>query len=147
MIEWKVKPYSSVKLFKKVNDTFDKLQSKFGKHLEYSVIKPIHPEFQFAQNGITAFIAGTGSGKSYNYLRMIANSETLFPDPVFETIVICATAAKFDQTVKVYKQTIKKAKLIPIKDEDLLEYINEYINKSHLYNTIMNFIINGMKYP
>ena len=79
MIEWKIRPYSSIKRFEKVNEIFSKLESKFRSHLEHSKIKPIHKDFLFAQNGLATFIAGTGSGKSYNYIRMRANSEALFP--------------------------------------------------------------------
>ena len=49
--------------------------------------------------------------------------------------------------LKFIKKAITKAKVIPIKDDNLLEYINEYINKSHLYNTIMNLILNELKDP
>jgi len=148
MIEWKIRPYSSVKRFEEVNKIFEELEAKFKSLLEHSKIKPIHEDFLFAQNGLTALIAGTGTGKSYNYVRMIANSETLIPKkPFFEDIVVCSTSAKFDTTVKIYRQAIKKSNLIPIKDDDLIDFLEDYVQKAHIYNTINYFINNGLQDP
>ena len=58
--------------FKKIDERFAKLSKKYHKNLEPGMKLPIHPDFQFAYNGICAFIAVTGKGKSYNYLKMIS---------------------------------------------------------------------------
>ena len=135
------------KKFKKINDTFERLSEQYKKELGESMIRPIHKDFQFAQNGICAFIAVMGKGKSYNYLKMIAQQEVLYNQPFFETAVICSTSAEFDRTVKTFKQAIKKTELIPVKDDELLDFVNAHIEKSMIYNTIMNFINNGLKDP
>ena len=69
--------------FKKVDELFDKLGEKYKEDLENAKIKPIHPEFPFAQNGICAFIAGMGAGKTYNCLKLVARQENLFRKPYF----------------------------------------------------------------
>ena len=135
------------KRFEEIDKEFDKLGSKNRDVLEAAKIKPIHDKFPFAQNGIAAFIAKMGSGKSYNYLKLCAKQEVLSDNPFFELIAICSTSSKFDQTVETFKSAIKKSKVVAVKDSDLLEWLNEYIKRMHLYNTIMNFVLNGMKNP
>ena len=72
--------------FKKVNDTFNKLAEKHKEDLENAMIKPIHPEFPFAQNGICAFIATMGSGKTYRCLKLIAQQEVLGEQPFLKQL-------------------------------------------------------------
>jgi len=109
-------------------------------------LKPIDEMFPYAQNGITAMIAPVGSGKSYNYLKLMAKQENLFNEPFYELIVICSTSAKFDKTVITFKDAIKKSKIVPVKDSDLLDYLNEYMNRIYIYNTIMKFVNSGLKW-
>ena len=71
-------------------------------------------------NGITAFIAGMGSGKSYNCLKLIAKQEVLFNEPFYETVVICSISGEFDKTAKVFKEAILLSNFIAIRDADLL---------------------------
>ena len=108
---------------------------------------PIHTDCQFAYNGICAFIAVTGKGKSYNYLNMIAQQEVLFEKPVFEQVVICSTSAEFDQTVKSFKKGILNTEIIFVHDDNLLNWLNNYISKYRIYVTIMTFINNGLQDP
>ena len=135
------------KKFKKVEDMFDKLSMKYQKEIENVLIKPIHPNFLFAQNGICAFIAGMGKGKSYNYLKMIAQQEVIYDEPFFESVVICSTSGEFDKTVQIFKEAIKRTELIHVKDDDLLDYLKEHLEKVHVYNTIMQFVNNKLQDP
>ena len=64
--------------FTKVDERFAKLSKKYQKNLEPGLKVLIHPDFQFAYNGICAFIAVTGKGKSHHYPKMIAQQEVLF---------------------------------------------------------------------
>ena len=133
--------------FKKINDTFDRLSEKYKKEVENVLIRPIHPDFLFAQNGICAFIAGMGKGKTYNYLKMVSQSEVLFDQPFFESVVISSTSGKFDKTVEIFQQAIRKTELIHVKDDDLLEFLNDHLNKVLTYNSIMAYVNNGLKEP
>lgn len=130
--------------FKKVDELFDRISKRNQEELGYAQLKPIDEKFPFAQNGITAMIAPVGSGKSYNYLKIMANQEQLFNEPFYELIVICSTSAKFDKTVMTFKEAIKKSKIVAIKDSDLLDYLNEYMSRVFVYNTIMKFINDGL---
>ena len=132
--------------FKKVDELFDKISKRNQKELGYAQLKPIDGKFPFAQNGICAMIAPVGSGKSYNYLKLMAKQENLYNEPFYELIVICSTSSKFDKTVQTFKEAIKKSKIVAVKDSDLLEYLNEYMNRIFVYNTIMKFINEGLKW-
>ena len=96
--------------FREIDKLFDKFSEKNHEQLSNAEIKPIHEKYPFAQNGICAFIAPMGSGKSYNYMKLSAKQEVLFAEPFFELIVICSTSANFDQTVKTFSPAIKKSK-------------------------------------
>ena len=140
--------------FKAIDEQFDKISKANAAELGYAQLKPIHDKFCYAQNGITAMIAPVGSGKSYNYLKLMAKQEHIFNEPFFELIAICSTSNKFDKTVQTFKDTIKKSKIVPVKDTDLLDYLNEYMHRIYIYNTIMKFIMAGLpwnklndKYP
>lgn len=130
--------------FKKVDELFDKISKRNAEELGYAQLKPIDEKFPYAQNGITAMIAPVGSGKSYNYLKIMAIQEQLFDLPFYELIVICSTSAKFDKTVITFKEAIKKSKIVAVKDSDLLDYLNEYMNRIFVYNTIMKFVNGGL---
>ena len=56
--------------FKEIDKQFDKISRSNKEVLDNALIKPIHEKFPFAQNGITAFIAWMGSGKSYANLKL-----------------------------------------------------------------------------
>ena len=133
--------------FKKVDDTFKRLSEKYKENLENAKIKPIHPKFPFAQNGICAFIATIGSGKTYRCLILIAQQEVLGEQPFFETAVFCSTSGEFDETSKTFKKGIRKTNVINVKDDELMDFLNEYTNKIKTYNTIMVFVKNGLKDP
>ena len=90
--------------FRKIEERFNQLSLKYQDELENAKIRPIHEQYLFAQNGITAFIAGMGAGKSYNCLKLIAKQEVLFNNPFYETVVICNTSDEFDKTVKCLKK-------------------------------------------
>ena len=98
--------------FQKIDELFDKISKRNAEELGYAQLKPIDEKFPYAQNGITAMIAPVGSGKSYNYLKLMAKQETIFNEPFFELIVICSTSAKFDKTVITFKEAIKKSKIV-----------------------------------
>ena len=136
------------KAFDEIENNFRKISEKNKKELEAALIKPIHEKYPYAQNGICAFIASMGSGKSYNYLKAIAKQEVLYPDqPFYELVVICSTSAKFDKTVETYKPLIKKSKLVCVKDSDLIFWLNKYMRRILKYNSIINFVNNGCKNP
>ena len=132
--------------FRKVDELFEKISKRNAEELGYAQLKPIDEKFPFAQNGITAMIAPVGSGKSYNYLKIMAKQENLYNEPFYELIVICSTSSKFDKTVMTFKEAIKKSKIVAVKDSDLLDYLNEYMNRIFVYNTIMRFVNNGLKW-
>ena len=76
--------------FRKIEEIFTKLSLKNKEELENAKIRPIHEKYSWAQNGITAFIAGMGSGKSYNCLKLIAKQEVLFNELFYETVALCS---------------------------------------------------------
>ena len=80
--------------FIRIEELFNRLGSKNKEELEYARITPIHEKYPWAQNGITAFIAGMGSGKSYNCLKLIAKQEVLFNEPFYETVALCSTSGE-----------------------------------------------------
>ena len=133
-------------LFDSIERNFDKIAEQHREELEEAWIKPIHPEFPFAQNGICALIASMGSGKSYNYIKMAAKQELVGPSiggerqPFFELVAICSTSAKFDKTVETYKHLITRSKLVAIKDTELLDWLNKYMRRILKYNAINDFI-------
>jgi hypothetical protein len=133
--------------FNTIDQMFEKETKKHEKELEQSKIKPIHPLFPFAQNGICAMIAMMGSGKSYNYTKFIAKQEVLFDDPFYELVCICSTSAKFDRTVETFKPLIRKSKLVVIADSDLLDFLNVYMKRMQKYNALVKFVNDGFKNP
>ena len=126
--------------FKHIDDMFDKLQRKNKRELDNAQIKPIHDKFPLTQNGIVGLIAPPGSGKTFTYLKLIAQQEQLFKEPFFELVVICSTSSKFDKTVEAFKECVTKSKLVAIKDTDLLDWLNKYMRRILKYNAIMKFI-------
>ena len=126
--------------FKKIDELFEKIQSKNKVELENAMIKPVHDKYPLAQNGIVGLIAPPGSGKSFTYLKLAAQQEQLFNEPFFELIVICSTSNKFDKTVEAYKDVIKKSKIVALKDSDLLAWLNKYMRRILKYNAIMKYI-------
>jgi hypothetical protein len=128
-----------------VNKIFAKLGKKNEYELKNGWVEPIHEDFPFAKNGICAYIAAVGSGKTYNYLKFMAEQQYYFDEPVFETIVLCSTSGEFDETVLTYKDAITKSKLIAIKDNDLLKWLDEYITKSKTHKALMKFVRSDFK--
>ena len=133
------------KKFKEIDKQFDNISKSNKEALDNALIKPIHEKFPFSQNGICGFIAPMGSGKSYTYLKLSAQQEVLFNEPFFELIVICSTSSKFDETVNTFKNTIKKSKLVAIKDTELLDYLNKYMRRILKYNSIIKYVNSNMK--
>ena len=131
--------------FKKIDELFEKIQSKNKVELENAMIKPVHDKYPLAQNGIVGLIAPPGSGKSFTYLKLAAQQEQLFNEPFFELIVICSTSNKFDKTVEAYKDVIQKSKLVALKDSDLLAWLNKYMRRILKYNAMMKFIQSDFK--
>ena len=131
--------------FKKIDDLFEKIQTKNKVELENAMIKPVHDKYPLAQNGIVGLIAPTGSGKSFTYLKLAAQQEQLFSEPFFELIVICSTSNKFDKTVEAYKDVIQKSKIVALKDSDLLSWLNKYMRRILKYNAIIKYIQSDFK--
>ena len=131
--------------FREIDKLFDKLSAKNKVQLENAQIKPIHAKYPFAQNGICAFIAPMGSGKSYNYMKLAAQQEVLNDEPFFELIVICSTSAKFGQTVQTFLPSIKKSKIVSVKDTELLDWLNKYMRRILKYNSINEYINTNCK--
>ena len=131
--------------FKKIDELFEKIQTKNKVELENAMIKPVHDKYPLAQNGIVGLIAPPGSGKSFTYLKLAAQQEQLFNEPFFELIVICSTSNKFDKTVEAYKDVIQKSKLVALKDSDLLSWLNKYMRRILKYNAMMKFIQSDFK--
>ena len=136
------------KAFRDIDSAFYRLAQENKEELDAALIRPIHEQYPFAQNGICAMIASMGSGKSYNYLKAIAKQEVLDPkQPFYELVVICSTSAKFDRTVETYKQLIRKSKLVCVKDSDLLFWLNKYMRRILKYNGIVNYVNSKCKEP
>ena len=139
-----MKPKSDSEIIKKFNEIdklFDKIAEENKEELENARIKPIHPTlFPYSQNGICAFIAPMGAGKSYNYTKFAARQQFIFDQPFYELVVICSTSSKFDKTVKNFKKSITKSKLVAIKDTDLLDFLDKYLRRVLKYNSINEFI-------
>ena len=131
--------------FKKIDELFEKIQTKNKVELENAMIKPVHDKYPLAQNGIVGLIAPPGSGKSFTYLKLAAQQEQLFNEPFFELIVICSTSNKFDKTVEAYKDVIQKSKIVALKDSDLLSWLNKYMRRILKYNAIIKYIQSDFK--
>ena len=131
--------------FKKIDELFEKIQTKNKFDLENAMIKPVHDKYPLAQNGIVGLIAPPGSGKSFTYLKLAAQQEQLFNEPFFELIVICSTSNKFDKTVEAYKDVIQKSKIVALKDSDLLSWFNKYMRRILKYNAIIKYIQSDFK--
>lgn len=131
--------------FRGIESLYDQISVKNRAELETASIKPIHDLYPFAQNGICAMIATMGSGKTYNYLKMMAKQEALDDDPFYELIVICSTSARFDKTVETFKKTIRKSKLICVKDSQLLAWLNAYMRRMLKYNAFMKYIQSDLR--
>ena len=125
--------------FKEIDKQFDATQRK-NKYLKHALLTPIHEKYPYAQNGITAMIASMGSGKTYTYLKLMKQQEVLFDDAFYELIVLCSTSNKFDATVNAFKGLITKSKLVPIKDTDLLEFLNKYMRRILKFNALNKFM-------
>ena len=133
------------KKFDEIDSLFDQLASKNKKELEDAKIKPIHPKFPYAQNGIIAFIAPMGAGKSYNYIKLAAKQQFLFSQPFYELVTICSTSDKFDKTVQTFKDTINVSKLTSVKDTQLLDFLNKYMRRILKYNSITKYVNSDFK--
>ena len=133
---------------KKLSD-IDKLMEKNNKanrfNLENASIEPIHPSFPWSANGIWAYIAVMGSGKSYSVMKTILQQESLFDDSYFELVAYCSTSNGFDQTVLTHKNSIKKSKLVFVQDTQLLDWVNKYIRRILKYNAINALIFSEFK--
>ena len=88
-----------------------------------------------------------GSGKTYKYLRIARKQEQLFDEPFYETLTICSTSGEFDETVKTFKETIKKSNLLTVQDNDLLEFLNRYIVKSKNHKSLNRFVKSNFRDP
>ena len=128
--------------FKDIDEQFDKVQKK-NKYLKYALLTPIHEKYPYAQNGITAMIASMGSGKTYTYLKLMKQQEVLFDDAFYELIVLCSTSNKFDATVNAFKGLITKSKLVPIKDTELLEFLNKYMRRILKFNALNKYMVDS----
>jgi len=133
--------------FNNVDELFDKLGNKNKEELENAKIKPIHDLYPLAQNGICAMMAVPGTGKTRTYLNITSKQQGIFNKPFFETVVICSTSNEFDKTVKTFKEAIDNSELIAIKDTEIMEFIDQHIHKTMLYDSLINFINNDYKNP
>jgi hypothetical protein len=134
-------------LHHKVNTIFKRLAKSNEFELKNALTHPIHKDLPLGANGICIMIATVGCGKTYNYLKLATKQQYLFEQPFFETIVICSTSGEFDKIVFLLKPGIARSTLISIKDEELMDWLNEYKKKVLLYNTIMEFVRNEFKNP
>ena len=87
------------------------------------------------------------SGKTYNSLKLAAKQERLFDEPFYEDITICSSSGEFDETVRTFKKAIRKSNLITVQDNDLLQFLNDYIGKSKMYNTLVRFVRSNFRDP
>jgi succinate dehydrogenase flavin-adding protein (antitoxin of CptAB toxin-antitoxin module) len=124
------------KYFNQIDSLFDKFAKQNSEALEQAKIKPIHELFPYAQNGICAYIATMGSGKSYQFTKLMAKQQGIFEDPFYELVVYCSTSEGFDETVETFKKAITKSKLVSVKDSNLLEWLNKYMRRTLKYNAI-----------
>ena len=82
-----------------------------------------------------------GAGKTYNYLKFAAQQERIYDEPFYEDITICSTSGEFDETVRTFKKSIRKSNLITVQDNDLLQFLNDYIAKSKMYNSLLDSFV------
>ncbi len=143
----------SVRTKEDINKAFNSIDKNFEKLsksdlLKEAFIEPFHEQFPLAKNGICAMIAPMGAGKSYTYTKLMAKQEVVFADePIFETIVICSTSADFDQTVRTFKTLVKKSKVVVVKDELLLEFLEAYMKRLLKHSAMMDYIDNELTKP
>lgn len=131
--------------FKEIDELMEKNNSYNKFLLNNAQIEPIHEKYLWASNGIYADIAVPGSGKSYLKMRMIMQQEQLGDDPYYELVVYCSTSNGFDETVLAHKDSIKKSKLVFVKDTELLDWLNKYLRRILKYNSMMKYLLSDMK--
>ncbi len=132
--------------FNKIDETFERLTG--SKSLKEARIEPFHESFPLAKNGICAMIAPMGAGKSYTYSKLCAKQEVIKSDgPIFETIVICSTSAEFDKTVQTFTALLKRSKLIMVKDDELLNFLDKYSKRMLKYSAMMDYLDNNFTKP
>jgi hypothetical protein len=127
----------------KIDKQFEKISEKNKEFLEASKLKPINNKFLYAQNGIHLMIAGMGSGKTYNYMKICVRSEQ--KENFYDQIVICSTSKGFDQTVESFKPLIKKTKLIHIGEEELLPFLYKHMKRVKKFNSIYRLVGSNFK--
>lgn len=133
------------KKFDEIDKVMEKNSRKNKFMLDNAKIEPIHPKFLWSSNGIIAYVATMGSGKSYSVMKTILQQETLQEEPYYELVAYCSTSNGFDQTVLAQKDSVKKSKLVFIKDSELLDWLNKYIRRVLKYNAIMKRLNSGLK--
>ena len=132
-------------MFDAVDTEFAPIKKKNRENLDNAKITPIHNDFQFAKNGIWVMIGSMGSSKTYNYLRIARRQEQRFDEPFYETLTICSTSGEFDETVRSFKGTIQKSNQLTVQDNDLLEFLNQYIVKSKVHKSLNRYVKSKFK--
>lgn len=133
------------KKFAEIDELMKKNNAQNRFLLDNAQIEPIHDKYLWSSNGIYADIAVPGSGKSFLKMKMIMQQEQLYDDPYYELVVYCSTSNGFDETVLAHKDSIKKSKLVFVKDSDLLDWLNKYLRRILKYNAIMKLILSEFK--
>lgn len=130
-------------------EEIDKLMEKNSRLnkfiLDNAKIEPIHEKYMWSSNGIYIDIAVPGSGKSYLKMKMLMQQENLSELPYYELAVYCSTSNGFDETVLTHKDSIKKTKLVFVKDTELLDWLNRYLRRMLKYNSIMKYLMSNNK--
>lgn len=131
--------------FKEIDELMEK-NNKLNKFLlDNAKIEPIHEKYLWSSNGIYIDIAVPGSGKSYLKMKMIMQQESIFDQPYYELAVYCSTSNGFDETVLTHKDSIKKTKLVFVKDTQLLDWLNRYLRRMLKYNSMMKYLMSDFK--
>ncbi|MBR2506471.1 MAG: hypothetical protein IKB70_06070 [Bacilli bacterium] len=133
------------KKFKEIDKLMEKNNKNNKFNLDNASIEPIHPSFLWSANGIWAYIAVMGSGKSYSVMKTILQQESLSDEPYYELVVYCSTSNGFDQTVQTHQSSVKKSKLVFVQDTQLLDWVNKYIRRILKYNAINTLIFSEFK--
>ena len=131
---------------KEVNSVIERVVKKNKSELDTATIKPMHPSYPFATNGIYLYIGKPGSGKTFAIIKHIMMSEALFQPGYYNKIVFCSTSNGLDKTMLAFRDKIKTPiEFVP--DTEILQFLRKHIKTKMKYYAMYRYVMHGFKKP
>ena len=131
---------------RQVNAKIEKVMKRNKSELDTALIKPMHPNYPFATNGIYLFIGKPGSGKTFTIIKHIMMSEALFPEPYYDKVVFCSTSNGLDKTMLAFKDKIKTP-IEFVSDKEILGWLRKHIKRKMKYYAMYRYSMHNLKKP